>query len=106
MKSTRIPPPSDVLPTEKHADVTRVNTIMDKKQTFVIGGMGHPTTGPGNAGKWTKQPGMLGYAEICVNIKTEDWNVVGSSVGTYATDRQSKQWVGYDSMSDVEKKAR
>ncbi len=69
------------------------------------GGVGHPTSGPGEAGQWTKQPGMLGYNEICLKIRNAGWSEqeVG---GAYAFNNADQQWVGYDSMQDVAAKAR
>lgn len=38
-----------------------------------LANLGDPTTGPGTAGEFTKQPGMLAYYEICDRIKYKGW---------------------------------
>jgi chitinase len=63
--------------------------------------------GPGMAGEFTLQPGMLSYSEICDNIRTKQW-VKGfdqsKKSGPYASD--GKQWVGYDDVEMVRIKTR
>lgn len=63
--------------------------------------------GPGVAGEFTLQPGMLAYNEICYNIKKNQWNKgsdMSKKSGPYATD--GKQWVGYDDVEMVRVKTR
>ncbi|XP_037807480.1 probable chitinase 10 [Lucilia sericata] len=63
--------------------------------------------GPGDAGEFTKQPGMLAYYEICQRIRKQKW-LVGRDTerksGPYAMFRN--QWVGYEDPASVEAKAR
>jgi chitinase len=35
--------------------------------------LGDPAAGPGSAGEYTRQPGMLAYHEICQRIEKENW---------------------------------
>ena len=64
---------------------------------------GSPSSGPGAPGAWTKQPGMLGYYEICQKLKS-GW-MSGSSQGPYAYETESKQWVGFDDVNSVKRKS-
>ncbi len=71
------------------------------------GGVVQPTSGPGEVGQWTKQPGMLGYNEICLKVRNAGWSVQEvAGAGAYAFNNADQQWVGYDSMQDVAAKAR
>lgn len=38
-------------------------------------GLGAPSAGPGTAGEFTRQPGMLSYYEICDRIERENWQI-------------------------------
>ncbi|KAH8339656.1 hypothetical protein KR067_012162, partial [Drosophila pandora] len=70
-------------------------------------GEGIPTTGPGEAGELTKQPGMLAYYEICQRIRTSKWlsgRDPTRKSGPYAMFKD--QWVGYEDPSSIEAKAR
>lgn len=61
-----------------------------------LANLGDPTTGPGTAGEFTKQPGMLAYYEICDRIKYKGWKT-GLGPSAYLRD----QWVGYDDRESV-----
>ncbi|KAL2745938.1 putative chitinase 10 isoform X1 [Vespula maculifrons] len=64
------------------------------------------SSGPGQAGKFTKVPGFLSYYEICDNVRNTRWNVTKDPercVGSYAM--KDDQWVSYDDVSNVFKKA-
>ncbi|KAM7354055.1 chitinase 10 [Cochliomyia hominivorax] len=70
-------------------------------------GEGITSTGPGEAGEFTKQPGMLAYYEICQRIRKQKWLTGRDSErksGPYAM--MGKQWVGYEDPASVEAKAR
>ncbi|KAH8272046.1 hypothetical protein KR026_004304, partial [Drosophila bipectinata] len=72
-----------------------------------LGGEGIPTTGPGEAGELTKQPGMLAYYEICQRIRKSKWlsgRDPTRKSGPYALFKN--QWVGYEDPSSIEAKAR
>ena len=67
--------------------------------------IGSTSSEAGSPGRWTKQPGMLGYYEICQKIKS-GWMTGGDArSGSFAYEAGSKQWVGYDSPADVQAKA-
>ncbi|XP_034193394.1 putative chitinase 10 isoform X2 [Osmia lignaria lignaria] len=63
--------------------------------------IGDPATGPGTAGEFTRQPGMLAYYEICDRIKNKGWK---NGLGPNAYHRD--QWVGYDDRESVFAKGR
>ncbi|XP_043594466.1 probable chitinase 10 isoform X2 [Bombus pyrosoma] len=58
--------------------------------------LGDPATGPGTAGEFTKQPGMLAYYEVCDRVKNKGWEI-GLGPSAYRRD----QWVGYDNQESV-----
>ncbi|EDW76228.2 uncharacterized protein Dwil_GK14769 [Drosophila willistoni] len=70
-------------------------------------GEGVASSGPGEAGELTKQPGMLAYYEICQRIRKSKW-LTGRDAerksGPYAMLKD--QWVGYEDAASVEAKAR
>lgn len=78
--------------------------------------LGDPATGPGTAGEFTKQPGMLAYYEVCDRVKNKGWETGSgkkpkeerkylsfepkcSTLGPSAYHRD--QWVGYDNQESV-----
>ena len=81
--------------------------------------------GPGKAGKWTKQKGMLAFYEICtkgtawtqlfkpqsiifaLSVK-QGWskNDGNNNYGPFASSSRDKQWVGYDDVRSISKKAK
>ena len=68
--------------------------------------MGSSASGAGDPGIYTETAGFLGYHEICLNIKNNDWVVVQdleANMGPYAY--KDKQWVGYDDVNMVGVKA-
>lgn len=70
-------------------------------------GFGSPSNGPGEAGEFTSQPGMLAYNEICQRIKNKKWRTGKDSTGRsgpYATNWN--QWVGYDDVSAITVKSK
>lgn len=79
-------------------------------QTFTLSktsnyGQGVPSAGPGEAGEYTKQPGMLAYYEICNRIRNSRWIVNRDSTGAtgpYAYYRE--QWVGFEDIQSVTEK--
>ncbi|XP_050746266.1 probable chitinase 10 isoform X2 [Drosophila biarmipes] len=77
-----------------------------QKSHHQIVGTGFPATGPGEAGEWTKQPGMLAYYEICMRITKSKWmsdRDANMSSGPYAM--LNDQWVGYEDAVSVQAKA-
>ncbi|KAJ8920078.1 hypothetical protein NQ315_011732 [Exocentrus adspersus] len=67
-------------------------------------GEGVHSTGPGEAGEYTKQPGMLSYYEVCNRIRNQRWiSGKNGAGGPYAYTRD--QWVGYEDVDSVKEKA-
>ena len=57
-------------------------------------------SGPGQPGKFTKEPGFLAYNEICVNLIEGGWMELTDPVGSpYAV--KNDQWVGYDTTDSI-----
>ncbi|GLH07680.1 Probable chitinase 10, partial [Gryllus bimaculatus] len=69
--------------------------------------LGAPADGPGEQGASTREKGYLAYYEICEGLKDSDeWKVVQpnpKAMGPYAY--RGNQWVGYDDMDIVKRKA-
>lgn len=67
---------------------------------------GVEANGPGDAGEYTKQPGMLSYTEICTRVRKQKWKVgreTSPRSGPHANSRN--QWVGYEDAISLKKKA-
>lgn len=68
--------------------------------------LGSPADGPGEQGDSTREKGYLAYYEICEYVKNDDWNTVQPSpkaMGPYAF--KGNQWVSYDDIGIIKKKA-
>ncbi len=72
----------------------------------VLQGLESPANGPGKAGEFTSQPGMLAYNEICYKVKKQKWKIgkdKSGKSGPFATYQD--QWVGYDDVATMIRKA-
>lgn len=79
-------------------------------QTFTLtkssaNGEGAATSGPGEPGEYTKQPGMLGHYEICYRIKNQNWMANRGFDGSGPYAYFGDQWVGYEDIRSVKEKA-
>lgn len=63
-----------------------------------------PSTGPGEPGEYTKQPGMLAFYEICNRVKTHRWLIYKSDKASGAYAYRSDQWIGYEDVDTVREK--
>lgn len=61
--------------------------------------LGAPARGPGTAGPYTREAGMLGYNEICVLIKEGGWTITRSEGHYVPYAFKNDQWVGYDDVT-------
>ncbi|XP_005375308.2 PREDICTED: chitinase-3-like protein 1 [Chinchilla lanigera] len=66
-------------------------------------GVGAPISGPGLAGRFTKEEGTLAYYEVCDFLHGATVHRVPSQQVPYAT--KGNQWVGYDDLESVKSKA-
>ncbi|NWI08544.1 CHIA chitinase, partial [Crypturellus soui] len=67
-------------------------------------GLGAPTSGPGPAGAYTKEAGMLAYYEICTFLDsgaTQAWDTPQDVPYAY----KDSTWVGYDNIKSFNIKA-
>ena len=75
----------------------RTFALVDASQT----GVGAAGKGPGEAGKYTREPGFMSYYEICEKLKSGKW--------TSRFDDEQKSmyafgegmWVGYDDATTI-----
>lgn len=70
-------------------------------------GLNAQSSGPGEAGQYTRQGGMLSYYEICDKTKKNGWKVVRdpqNRIGPYAF--KGNQWVSYDDIDNIRTKAK
>ena len=76
-------------------------TLPDTLQT----GLSSPSLGRGQQGQFTRADGFLAYYEICHKVREEGWTVgpASHSHGPYAFS--GDQWVGFDDVSMVQRKA-
>ncbi|KAL5291958.1 CHIA.2 family protein [Megaselia abdita] len=64
-------------------------------------GIGAAAPSPGHSGPFTKQPGFLGYNEICLD---KTWNVVWDNEQRVPYAYRGIQWVGYDNVQSIGEK--
>ncbi|XP_076637428.1 chitinase-3-like protein 1 [Colletes latitarsis] len=69
-------------------------------------GVGAPASGPGTAGPYTTEEGMLGYNEICMNLREGDWTVVREPDQRVPYAFKGNQWVGYDDVTSLLEKGK
>uniref|UniRef100_T1JB05 chitinase n=1 Tax=Strigamia maritima TaxID=126957 RepID=T1JB05_STRMM len=77
-------------------------TLIDSNQH----GMNSNASGPGEAGIYSRQGGMLAYYEICEKLRTGSWTVVKDPlgrIGPYAF--RGNQWVSFDDVETIKRKA-
>ncbi|XP_035213611.1 chitinase-3-like protein 1 [Stegodyphus dumicola] len=68
-------------------------------------GLDAPVTGKGMAGEYTKEPGMLGYNEICKMLRNEkDWKIVVEKYTKAPYAVKDRQWIGYDDIESISHK--
>ncbi|XP_078035249.1 chitotriosidase-1 isoform X3 [Augochlora pura] len=66
--------------------------------------IGAPTYGPGTAGPYTREAGMLGYNEICESLRQGGWDVRRETQQRVPYAVKGNQWVGYDDIKSVREK--
>ncbi|XP_062544538.1 chitinase-3-like protein 1 [Armigeres subalbatus] len=66
--------------------------------------VGAPVNGPGIAGPYSREPGVMGYNEFCEKLQTEHWDVYQSveQRGIYAVN--GNQWLGFDDPTTIQLK--
>lgn len=64
-------------------------------------GIGALTNGPGSGGPYTREPGFLGYNEICAD---KNWNIVWDEKQVVPYAYQGNQWVGFDNPRSIQDK--
>ncbi|XP_015117974.1 chitinase-3-like protein 1 [Diachasma alloeum] len=67
--------------------------------------VGAPARGPGMAGPYTREPGMLGYNEICEMHAMGGWKVVFNMEHFVPYTTMGNQWVSYDNVKSIREKA-
>ncbi|GIY57504.1 acidic mammalian chitinase, partial [Caerostris darwini] len=72
-------------------------TLRDARQT----GVHAPSVGPGTPGPYVKEPGVLGFNEVCMKLVHDGWVEVwdGSAKVPYAY--KGNQWVSYDNQRSI-----
>ncbi|XP_052396005.1 acidic mammalian chitinase-like isoform X2 [Carassius gibelio] len=65
-------------------------------------GVGAPTSGPGSAGKYTREPGFWSYYEVCPFLQGTTVQWIDDQKVPYATKGQD--WVGFDTKESFETK--
>ncbi|KAK0081746.1 hypothetical protein PV325_007400 [Microctonus aethiopoides] len=66
--------------------------------------IGAPACGPGNAGSYSREPGMLGYNEICEMFKQQSWNEQYDEERHAPYAHNDFQWITYDNVRSIKKK--
>lgn len=69
-------------------------------------GLNAPSYAGGESGPYTRANGFLSFYEICEKTKRDEWTVVRdpeNRIGPYAY--HGNQWVSYDDVANIRKKA-
>lgn len=64
--------------------------------------IGAPIYLPGLSGPYSREPGFLGYNEICAN---KEWNIIWNDVQLVPYAYHGSQWVGFDNQLSIQYKA-
>lgn len=67
-------------------------------------GLGATALRGGERGPFTREPGTLGYNEICTDVKKGGWSVVWNDWHQTPYATKGDQWVGYDDERSIELK--
>ncbi|GAB0090565.1 Glyco_hydro_18 domain-containing protein [Sergentomyia squamirostris] len=70
----------------------------------VNNGLGASTTGPGNSGPYTEEPGTLNYIEICEKQMEGGWTTIFDNDQKVPYSYKGNQWIGYDNKESVKLK--
>lgn len=75
-------------------------TLANAAEDFI----GASVNGPGTAGPYSREPGVMGYNEFCEKLQTEQWDIRPSveQFGLYAV--KGNQWLGFDDPTTVKYK--
>ncbi|XP_011310397.1 chitinase-3-like protein 1 [Fopius arisanus] len=68
--------------------------------------VGAPARGPGAAGPYTREPGVLAYNEICESQARGGWKIVFDDERYVPYMSKGNQWVGYDNVKSIAGKAK
>lgn len=79
------------------ASYGRSFTLQDTQHNSV----NQPIMGPGTAGPYTREPGSLGYNEICESEMNSQWSVVWDDDCEAPYAYQGNQWVSYDNAKSI-----
>ncbi|EDW32817.1 GL10147 [Drosophila persimilis] len=66
---------------------------------------GSPHIGRGIAGKYSREPGVLGYNELCELMQQEDWTEKWETDQQVPYAYRQRQWVGYENPRSLSLKA-
>ncbi|XP_017092569.2 chitinase-3-like protein 1 [Drosophila bipectinata] len=67
--------------------------------------LGSPHIGKGIAGRYSREPGVLGYNELCELMQEEDWTQAWESEQKVPYAYKQRQWVGYEDVRSLSLKA-
>lgn len=75
----------------------RTFKLVDNFSTAV----GANSSGAGEAGKYTREPGFLAYYEICEKLKSGNWTAKFDDVQKSMYAYGDGMWVGYDNVDTL-----
>lgn len=67
--------------------------------------IGDPVQGVGSAGPYLREPGALGFNEICEELSTGQWTVTRLAANAISYAYKDRQWVSYDDVESIGVKA-
>lgn len=64
-------------------------------------GIEAPASGPGKAGQYSQEAGMIGYNELCEKFLTEKWQITCSEEQEVCYATSGNQWISFEDVKSV-----
>lgn len=80
----------------------RTFTLVDAS----VNGVGAPASGPGKAGQYSREAGMIGYNELCEKFLSEKWDITCNEKQLVCYATSGNQWISFEDVKSVAHKVR
>ncbi|XP_039441147.1 chitinase-3-like protein 1 [Culex pipiens pallens] len=75
----------------------RTFTLVDSSAN----GIGAPASGPGKAGQYSREAGMIGYNELCEKFLSEKWDITCNEQQLVCYATSGNQWISFEDVKSV-----